>query len=262
MTAMITAPKMEAHIEPAEFKPIADYGLLSDCTTSALVARDGSVDWLCLPRFDGPAVFARILDPEAGHWSIRPAGEFDGRTPLRRRHARDRDDVHDASAASVRLRDALALRRGPAQPRHRPRRAARAAALGGGRLRLGASSSWSSRRGPSTGSCARCCARPRTAGARSAARTRSPSAPASRPRSTERRCARASPSRRATRVGFALRWIPAEAQEPPEPTAPDARRRPHRRHRRGVALVGGRPQRLRRPLPRPACGSARACSRA
>ena len=57
-------------------RPIASYGLLSDCTTAALVGSDGSIDWLCLPRFDGPSVFARILDPDAGHWSIRPAGAF------------------------------------------------------------------------------------------------------------------------------------------------------------------------------------------
>jgi GH15 family glucan-1,4-alpha-glucosidase len=55
-----------------DFKPIADYGLLSDCNTSALVSRDGAIDWLCMPRFDSPALFARILDPGAGHWSITP----------------------------------------------------------------------------------------------------------------------------------------------------------------------------------------------
>jgi GH15 family glucan-1,4-alpha-glucosidase len=52
--------------------PIAEYGLLSDCSSAALVSRWGSIDWLCLPRFDSPAVFARILDAAAGHWSIGP----------------------------------------------------------------------------------------------------------------------------------------------------------------------------------------------
>src|ERR687888_1012520 len=55
------------------FRPIADYGLLADCTSAALVDRDGSIDWLCMPHYDSPAVFARILDPNAGHWSIAPA---------------------------------------------------------------------------------------------------------------------------------------------------------------------------------------------
>src|SRR5204862_3355493 len=57
--------------------PIADYALLSDCRSAALVSRAGSVDWLCFPRFDAPAVFARILDPGAGHFAIRPGADFD-----------------------------------------------------------------------------------------------------------------------------------------------------------------------------------------
>jgi alpha,alpha-trehalase len=56
--------------------PIGDYALLSDCRSAALVSRAGSVDWLCFPRFDAPAVFARILDENAGHFAIRPAGNF------------------------------------------------------------------------------------------------------------------------------------------------------------------------------------------
>src|SRR2546429_9586632 len=56
--------------------PIGDYGLLSDCRSAALVSRAGSVDWLCFPRFDAPAVFARILDSDGGHFAIRPADDF------------------------------------------------------------------------------------------------------------------------------------------------------------------------------------------
>jgi len=76
------APGPTAQTEPAAAMPIvgsvpiAEYGLLSDCNSAALISRAGSLDWLCLPRFDSPAVFARLLDPDAGHWSVAPAGEF------------------------------------------------------------------------------------------------------------------------------------------------------------------------------------------
>jgi len=55
-------------------RPIAEYAMMSDCHGSGLVHRSGSIDWLCLGRFDAPAVFARLLDEGAGYWSMRPVG--------------------------------------------------------------------------------------------------------------------------------------------------------------------------------------------
>src|SRR4029450_8600608 len=74
MTETLASPQSTS--APGASIPIAEYGLLSDCNTAALASRGGSIDWLCVPRFDSPAVFGRVLDPDAGHWSIRPAGEF------------------------------------------------------------------------------------------------------------------------------------------------------------------------------------------
>lgn len=56
---------------------IADYALLADGHGAALVSRWGSVDWACLPRFDSPSTFARILDEEAGRWRIAPVEPFE-----------------------------------------------------------------------------------------------------------------------------------------------------------------------------------------
>ncbi|MGH8984988.1 MAG: glycoside hydrolase family 15 protein [Acidimicrobiia bacterium] len=90
--------------------PIAEYALLSDCRSAALVSKDGSVDWLCFPRFDGPSVFGRLLDERAGHWSIRPTGDFD----VSRRYVDETmllETTWRTSGGTVVLVDALAVGR-------------------------------------------------------------------------------------------------------------------------------------------------------
>ncbi|MFI4993719.1 MAG: glycoside hydrolase family 15 protein [Solirubrobacterales bacterium] len=58
------------------FPPIADYGFLSDCHTGALVASDGSIEWMCLPYFDSPSAFGALLDRGAGSWRVGPYGVY------------------------------------------------------------------------------------------------------------------------------------------------------------------------------------------
>src|SRR3954447_16157663 len=75
MTHTLTSPADAT--EAAGSLPIGDYALLADCNSAALVSRGGSIDWLCLPRYDSSAIFARLLGADAGHWSIRPAADYE-----------------------------------------------------------------------------------------------------------------------------------------------------------------------------------------
>jgi GH15 family glucan-1,4-alpha-glucosidase len=91
-------------------KPIDHYALIGDCHTAALVGRDGSIDWLCLPRFDSGACFAALLgDPEHGHWRLAPEA------PVREVRRRYREGTliletdFETDTGAVRVIDAMPL---------------------------------------------------------------------------------------------------------------------------------------------------------
>ena len=91
--------------------PIEDYALIGDCETAALVARDGSIDWFCVPRFDGGACFAALLGaPEHGRWLIAPTGHVRSI----RRHYRDQtlilETEYETESGTVALIDWMPLR--------------------------------------------------------------------------------------------------------------------------------------------------------
>src|SRR5213079_16612 len=66
---------------------IEDYALVGDCQTAALVGRDGSVDWLCLPRFDSGACFSAILGTDRhGRWKLAPDEEIEPIGQIQRRY--------------------------------------------------------------------------------------------------------------------------------------------------------------------------------
>ncbi len=72
--AGVSDSPVPADAENSPFPPIADYAFLSNCHTGALVAPDGAVDWMCIPRFDAPSVFGTLLDREAGSFRFAPFG--------------------------------------------------------------------------------------------------------------------------------------------------------------------------------------------
>lgn len=90
---------------------IEDYALLSDCQSAALVGKDGSMDWLCLPRFDSGACFAALLGtPEHGRWSLRPVADV---RATRRRYREDTmilETEMDTDEGTVTLIDFMPIR--------------------------------------------------------------------------------------------------------------------------------------------------------
>src|SRR5690242_1733581 len=85
---------------------IEDYALIGDCNSAALVSREGSIDWLCWPRFDSPACFAALIGtPENGRWRIAPAAEH---AQVQRRYRPGTmilETTFDAAEGSVMLTD-------------------------------------------------------------------------------------------------------------------------------------------------------------
>ena len=104
---------------PGEYPPIADYALIGDCHSAALVSRQGSIDWCCLPRFDSDSCFGRLLDwANGGYFEISP----EGRCSTRREYL-ERSLVlittFRSTSGEARLIDFFAMRTGG---RERPRR--------------------------------------------------------------------------------------------------------------------------------------------
>ncbi|CAA9492352.1 MAG: Glucoamylase [uncultured Solirubrobacteraceae bacterium] len=109
-TASAAAPARGRHVT-ARLPAIGDYAFVSDCQSAALISRDGSVDWWCVPRFDSPSVFGRLLGENAGHWSLQPSAAFQ----VDRQYLEDSlvlRTVFTTAAGAVTVTDALGLELG------------------------------------------------------------------------------------------------------------------------------------------------------
>ena len=109
------------------FSRIEDYALIGDCETAALVSKDGSIDWLCWPRFDSGACFAALLgDANNGRWRIAPAtAGMDTSVQVRRRYRGDTlilETEFTTDGGAVVLLDFMLVRGGRASSQCRSRR--------------------------------------------------------------------------------------------------------------------------------------------
>jgi GH15 family glucan-1,4-alpha-glucosidase len=107
----------------AVYPPIGDYAVIGDCRSAALISRAGSLEWLCLPRFDSPAVFVAILDRRrGGGFSVRPSGDYESS----RRYVGETNVLETTfrtGSGTLRLRDLMpvtgeAEKRGELWPNH------------------------------------------------------------------------------------------------------------------------------------------------
>src|SRR3972149_280469 len=91
--------------------PIEDYALIGDCHTAALVGRDGSIDWLCWPRFDSAACFAALLGgPEDGRWEIQPGRQGPIKRRIYRRDTLILETEFEGAEGAVTLIDFMPVR--------------------------------------------------------------------------------------------------------------------------------------------------------
>nr|WP_314871638.1 glycoside hydrolase family 15 protein [uncultured Pseudomonas sp.] len=90
--------------------PIEDYALLGNCRSAALVSRDGSIDWLCLPRFDAPAVFAALLgNEENGRWRLAPSDPVQSSTRQYLEDSLILETVYSTDSGRARVLDLMPL---------------------------------------------------------------------------------------------------------------------------------------------------------
>jgi alpha,alpha-trehalase len=115
--SVLSPPVATAAPGTSPFPPIADYAFLSDCNTTALIAPDGAVEWMCLPRPDSPSVFAMLLDRSAGFFRFGPVHS---KVPAQRRYLPGSmvlETTWSTATGWLVVRDALVM--GPWQGRER-----------------------------------------------------------------------------------------------------------------------------------------------